>query len=41
MASFGPLDENKWLGFEEKLVGNFSIIAGDLDPLSFTTYPRS
>jgi hypothetical protein len=31
MASFEPLNENKWLGFEEKLMGNFSIIAGDLD----------
>jgi hypothetical protein len=32
VASFGPLDENKWLGFEEKLMGNFFIIARDLDP---------
>jgi hypothetical protein len=32
VASFGPLDENKWLRFEEKLMGNFFGIAGDLDP---------
>lgn len=32
VASFEPLDENKWLRFEEKLLGNFSSIVGDLDP---------
>jgi hypothetical protein len=32
VASFEPLDENKWLGFKEKLMSNFSRIAGDLDP---------
>jgi hypothetical protein len=34
MASLGPLDENKWLGFEEKLMGNYTTIAGDPDPNS-------
>jgi hypothetical protein len=32
VASLEPLDESKWLGFEEKLMGNYTTIAGDLDP---------
>jgi hypothetical protein len=31
VASLGPLDENKWLGLEEKLMSNYFIIAGDPD----------
>ena len=33
LASLEPLDESKWLGFEEKLMGNSSIIAEDQDPI--------
>jgi hypothetical protein len=36
MGGLRPLDESKWLEFEEKLVGNFSIIAGDPDPIQST-----
>ena len=32
MADLRPLDESKWLGFEEKLMGNSFIIVGDSDP---------
>jgi hypothetical protein len=32
VTSLGPLDENKWLEFEEKLMGNYITIAGNLDP---------
>jgi hypothetical protein len=38
VAQYGPLDDIKWLGFENKFVGNFFSIAGDPDPhLSPTT----
>jgi hypothetical protein len=33
MSSLRPLDESKWLGFEEKLMGNSFSIAGDPDPM--------
>jgi hypothetical protein len=32
MTSLGPMNENKWLGFEEKLMGNYTTIAGDPNP---------
>jgi hypothetical protein len=32
VSDLKPLDESQWLGFEEKLVGNFLGIAGDPDP---------
>jgi hypothetical protein len=28
VADLRSLDENKWLGFEEKLIGNFSKLLG-------------
>jgi hypothetical protein len=31
VSSLRPLDESKWLGFEEKLMSNSSNIAGNPD----------
>jgi hypothetical protein len=38
VRSFEPLDENKWLRFEEKPIDNFFRIAGDLDPNNAVQY---
>jgi hypothetical protein len=33
VSSLRPLEESKWLGFEEKLMDNSSNIAEDPDPI--------
>jgi hypothetical protein len=38
VSDLKPLDESQWLGFEEKLVGNFLGIAGDPDPQDWAIY---